>query len=174
MTASRRRFGTLSAAVVVLALATGCSPSSTTSPSSPTSSASGPHATAAAPSLPAPETGSLVIVGRIVTMDEPSVAEALLIEDGVVAAVGTRDEVMALAGDQVPVIDIGQNVAYPGFIDAHAHWIGDRAYYGLESAGEALDAAVSRGFEVGASDYIKKPFGPHELLERIAAALGSG
>ena len=36
------------------------------------------------------------------------------------------------------------------------------------------DAAVSRGFEVGASDYIKKPFGPHELLERIAAALGSG
>ena len=36
------------------------------------------------------------------------------------------------------------------------------------------DAAVSRGFEVGACDYIKKPFGPHELLERIAAALGSG
>jgi CheY-like chemotaxis protein len=36
------------------------------------------------------------------------------------------------------------------------------------------DAAVSRGFEVGASDYIKKPFGPHELLERIAAALASG
>jgi CheY-like chemotaxis protein len=36
------------------------------------------------------------------------------------------------------------------------------------------DAAVSRGFEVGASDYIKKPFGQHELLERIAAALGSG
>ena len=36
------------------------------------------------------------------------------------------------------------------------------------------DAAVSRGFEVGASDYIKKPFGRHELLERIAAALGSG
>ena len=35
------------------------------------------------------------------------------------------------------------------------------------------DAAVSRGFEVGASDYIKKPFGPDELLERIAAALGS-
>src|SRR5262245_19282124 len=35
------------------------------------------------------------------------------------------------------------------------------------------DAAVSRGFEVGASDYIKKPFGPHELLDRIAAALGS-
>ena len=70
-------------------------------------------------------------------MDEPPVAEALLIEDGTVAAVGTRDEVLALAGDQVPVIDIGQNVAYPGFIDAHAHWIGDRNYYSLEIAGRS-------------------------------------
>ena len=35
----------------------------------------------------------------------------------------------------MPVIDIGQNVAYPGFIDAHAHWIGDREYYGIETAG---------------------------------------
>ena len=90
--------------------------------------------------------GSLVIVGRIVTMDEPPVAEALLIEDGTVTAVGTRDEVLALAGDQVPVIDIGENVAYPGFIDAHAHWIGDREYYGIESPAEAMDAALTRGW----------------------------
>ena len=68
-------------------------------------------------------------------MDEPPVAEALLIEDGTVTAVGTRDEVLALAGDEVPVIDLGQNVAYPGFIDAHAHWIGDREYYDLDTRG---------------------------------------
>ena len=64
------------------------------------------------------------------------------IEDGTVAAVGTRDEVLALAGDQVPIVDIGQNVAYPGFIDAHAHWIGDREYYAIETPAEAMDAAV--------------------------------
>ena len=75
-------------------------------------------------------------------MDEPPIAEALLIEDGTVTAVGTRDEVLARAGDEVPVIDIGQNVAYPGFIDAHAHWIGDREYYGVDSPAEAMDAAV--------------------------------
>ena len=34
-------------------------------------------------------------------MAEPPIAEALLIEDGTVAAVGTRDDVLALAGDQV-------------------------------------------------------------------------
>lgn len=79
-------------------------------------------------------------------MDEPPVAEALLIEDGAVAAVGTRDDVLALADDQVPVVDIGQHVAYPGFIDAHAHWIGDRDYYGIGSAAEAMDATLSRGW----------------------------
>jgi CheY-like chemotaxis protein len=33
------------------------------------------------------------------------------------------------------------------------------------------EAAVNRGFDAGASDYIKKPFSPRKLLERIAAAL---
>ncbi|MEO7228974.1 MAG: hypothetical protein ABIZ30_00100, partial [Candidatus Limnocylindrales bacterium] len=79
-------------------------------------------------------------------MDEPSVAEAVLIEDGLVTSVWTRTEMLALAGDQVPVIDIGDRVAYPGFIDAHALWIGDPEYYKLESAAEAiLDAARRRG-----------------------------
>ena len=91
-------------------------------------------------------TGSLVIVGNIVTMDDPAIAEALLIEDGQVTAVGTREEVLASAGGDVPVVDIGNNVAYPGFIDAHAHWIGDREYYGVGSPAEAMDLAVTRGW----------------------------
>ena len=102
-------------ALVGLTIVAGCAPSTTAPPS--------PSASGTASAI---RTGSLVIVGRIVTMDEPPVAEALLIQDGTVAAVGTRNEVLALAGDQVPIIDIAQNVAYPGFIDAHAHWIGDR------------------------------------------------
>ena len=140
MTTSGRRFSSLSAALVAFALVSGCAPSSTITPPPP-SSASSPSASSTAAS-----SGSLVLVGRIVTMDEPPVAEALLIEDGTVAAVGTRDEVVALAGDQVPVIDIGKNVAYPGFIDAHAHWIGDRNYYNLESPAQAMDAAATRGW----------------------------
>ncbi len=53
---------------------------------------------------------------------------------------------LARAGDDVPVMDIGQNVAYPGFIDAHAHWIGDRGTYGFDSPAEAMDAALVRGW----------------------------
>ena len=79
-------------------------------------------------------------------MDAPAIAEALLIDDGVVTLVGTRDEVVASAGEDVPVVDLGTNVAYPGFIDAHAHWIGDRQYYGVGSPAEAMDLAVRRGW----------------------------
>ncbi len=109
-----------------------CAPTETASPSPPADSA--------------PESGRMILVGQIVTMDHPAIAEALLIEDGRVAAVGTRDEVLALADDQTPVIDIGPNVAYPGFIDAHAHWIGDRQIYDIDSPAAAMDAAITRGW----------------------------
>ena len=99
-------------------------------------------------------------------MDEPSVAEAVFIEDGTVAAVGSRDEVLALAGDGARVIDIGRNVAYPGFIDAHAHWIGDRESYHLEAAQEAIDAAVSRGWTSISEQWVN----PERLTELTTLA----
>lgn len=36
----------------------------------------------------------------------------------------------------------------------------------------AQEADVSRGFEVGADDYIRKPFSPQELSARVQALLG--
>ena len=143
-------------------LASACAPSAIGSPS-PSASNAAPSATASS----ATGRGSIVIVGRIVTMDEPPIAEALFIEDGTVVAVGTRDEVLARADDQVPVIDIGQNVAYPGFIDAHAHWIGDREYYDLDTPAEAMDAAASRGWTSISEQWVN----PERLdeLESLAA-----
>jgi predicted amidohydrolase YtcJ len=131
-------------ALVALVAMQGCGSSAPPSVS-PAASDRAPEPTARASTI-APETGSLVIAGRIVTMDSPSVVEAILIEDGMVAAIGTRDEMVAVADDPVHIIDLGQNVAYPGFIDAHAHWIGDRDYYGVGSPAEAMGAAITRGW----------------------------
>jgi len=141
-------------ALVALTAFAGCAPNSTLSPTPSTSPA-------------AIQSGSLVIVGRIMTMADPAIAEALLIEDGVVTAVGSRDAVLALAGDEVPIIDIGQNVAYPGFIDAHAHWIGDRDYYGLDSPAAAMEAALTRGWASISEQWVN----PERLdeLETLAA-----
>ena len=75
---------------------------------------------------------------------------------------------MALAGEEVPVIDIGANVAYPGFIDAHAHWIGDRDYYGLDSAEEAMDAALIRGWTSISEQWVN----PERLAELETLAGG--
>jgi predicted amidohydrolase YtcJ len=131
------------AVLLILAIVAGCGSVGT---SSPATAASATAAGSAVPSASATGSGSLVIVGRIVTMSDPPVAEALLIENGTVTVVGTEDEVADAAGDDVPLIDIGRNVAYPGFIDAHSHWIGDRETYGAGSRAEAMDAALSRGW----------------------------
>ena len=155
------------AALLLLAIVIGCGTSSTTSSSSPTAPSDAPMPPASA--TPSASYGSrLVIVGRIVTMDDPPIAEALLIEDGMVAAVGARDEVLALAGDEVPVLDIGQNVAYPGFIDAHAHWIGDRDYYGIDTPAAAMDAASSRGWTSISEQWINPE--KLDLLTSLATA----
>jgi len=88
----------------------------------------------------------VILVGQIVTMDDPPVVEAIAFADGEVLATGTRDEVMTLADDATEVIDLGSNVAYPGFIDAHSHWIGDREVMGIGTPEEAIAAALVRGW----------------------------
>jgi len=130
------------AATVGLSALIACSPNATVP--SPTSGSAAAPTEDAGPAVP--DNGSLIIVGRIITMDDPPTAEAVFIDGGVVVSVGTRDQVLAAAGDGIPVVDIGDNVAYPGFIDAHAHWIGDRGYYGIDTAEAAIDAAARRGW----------------------------
>jgi hypothetical protein len=83
-----------------------------------------------------------------------------------VTAVDTREDVLALAGDGVPVIELGSNVAYPGFIDAHAHWIGDREYFDIETPAEAMDAAITRGWTSISEQWVN----PERLDELTALA----
>jgi predicted amidohydrolase YtcJ len=154
--------------MLVAALAIGCAPDSTALHSSSTAPAS---FTAAVPSATAAASGlrSLVMVGRIQTMDDPPFAEALFIEDGLVRAVGKRDEVLSAAGDDVPIVDLGTNVAYPGFIDAHAHWIGDRQYYSVESPAEAMDLAIARGWTSISEQWVNP-----ERLDELTTLAGQG
>lgn len=154
------------AVLLVAALAIGCAPDSLASKAPSTAPVTSSSASAPSATIDSGQEG-LVIVGRILTMDAPSIAEALFIEDGVVRAVGEREEVLSAAGDDVPVVDIGTNVAYPGFIDAHAHWIGDREYYSVESLAEAMDLAVTRGWTSISEQWVNP-----ERLDELTALAG--
>jgi predicted amidohydrolase YtcJ len=153
----------LASALVVVAIAA-CGTAATASPAS---TPVAPPSAELASSGPA-DGEAVVLVGRIVTMDEPPVAEAILIAHGEVAAVGTREDILALAGDQAQILELGSNVAYPGFIDAHAHWIGDREYYRVETPAEAMDAAITRGWTSISEQWVN----PERLVELTALAEG--
>jgi predicted amidohydrolase YtcJ len=112
-----------------------------------TSGAGAPPPEGPGRSLPVVPEGpaEVVFTGHIVTMDHPARVEAMAIAKGRVLALGDLDEVMAHAGNSTQVIDLGSNVAYPGFVDAHSHWIGDRDQMGLD-APQAMDSALAHGW----------------------------
>lgn len=59
--------------------------------------------------------------GNIITVDQnESIAEAILIEDGKIKAVGSNDEILSL-GNDAEKIDLEKKTVLPGFIDPHGH-----------------------------------------------------
>jgi predicted amidohydrolase YtcJ len=175
-----RRISTLSTVLVVVVGACGPATMSFTPQTSPSARTESTRATPAAtfstsPSDPAaPSTagldpssvrsGLVILLGQVVTMAQPARAEAIAFEDGVIVSAGSRDDVMSLADDRTTVIDLGRNVAYPGFIDAHAHWIGDRNVYAQGSTPEdAISAALSRGWTSISEQWV----GPQGLIDEL-------
>ena len=65
------------------------------------------------------------INGQIVTMDEKTPeAAAVAVRDGVIIAVGSREEINNYISDRTEVIDLEGKTLIPGFIDSHAHFMG--------------------------------------------------
>lgn len=67
----------------------------------------------------------MYVAQRIRTLDpaKPQV-QALAVKDGKVLATGTREEVLAAAGQDARVVDLGSATVVPGLTDAHGHLAG--------------------------------------------------
>jgi len=61
--------------------------------------------------------------GTLITMNpaQPR-AEAMAIRDGLIQAVGSKEQVMACQGPTTQVVDLAGHTLLPGFIDAHGHF----------------------------------------------------
>jgi imidazolonepropionase len=94
-----------------------------------------------------------------VEMRELSIIEggAMLVSDGLIEHVGTREDVEPHVGPNAAVFDAGGRVVAPGFVDAHAHpvFAGDRAdeferraggatYQEIAAAGGGIRSTVRR------------------------------
>ena len=65
---------------------------------------------------------TVYVDGDILTMDDTQpVVEALAVRDGRILAVGSRSQVVAVAGANVEVRQLDGNTLLPGFIDSHGH-----------------------------------------------------
>lgn len=63
-----------------------------------------------------------VLIGKIYTMDESRPeAEAVVIRNGKISYLGNADEARRIVGQRTEVIDLGDRVALPGFIESHSH-----------------------------------------------------
>ena len=71
--------------------------------------------------------------GKVTTLDHARpAAAALAITQGVIEAVGSDSEVMALAGRDTRVIDLGGRRVIPGLNDSHTHLIRGGLNYNME------------------------------------------
>ena len=100
--------------------------------------------------------------GKVAIVDEEfSVAEALAIEDGRIAAVGSNTAVRALAGPRTRSVDLQGKTVLPGLIDSHTHPLGAAMYEldhpvpDMETIADVLDYFRERARVVPEGEWIR-------------------
>src|SRR5687767_4982785 len=100
--------------------------------------------------------------GKIITVDDRfSIAQAVAVTGDRFTAVGTNQEITRLAGPNTRRIDLRGRSVTPGFIDNHAHFMEEGAYWqlelrldGVESRKQALEMIRARAQARGPGQWI--------------------
>jgi predicted amidohydrolase YtcJ len=67
-------------------------------------------------------TADLVLIARrVLTLADADVARVVAIKDGSILAVGPHELLDSVVGPATEVLDVGDRVVMPGFVDVHAH-----------------------------------------------------
>ena len=70
--------------------------------------------------------------GKIATNATPSIAEAIVVEDGKILAVGSSSDLLRQYAKDAALVDLGGKTVIPGLNDSHMHVIRGGLHYNLE------------------------------------------
>lgn len=77
--------------------------------------------------------------GRVLTVDaKDSIAQAVAVKDGRIAAVGSNEDIKAHVGQGTQVIDLRGRTATPSLIDTHVHFSAAASLYTLDLSDPAI------------------------------------
>jgi predicted amidohydrolase YtcJ len=96
--------------------------------------------------------------GTIITIDESlPLAEAIALRNGLIQAVGTNEDMLALQGSKTVVVDLQGKTIMPGFVDPHTHILKDTGL-SLEDAQQlALENGITTLDEMTVTpDFVKE------------------
>ncbi len=116
--------------VATLVVVSACTAGTTSPDPEPSTTTASPTSTTTTTEVPLPDAPAGLILhnGQILTVDQDfTIARAVAITDGDIVAVGTSEELMALAGPDTLVIDVDGRTVMPGFVDPHTHHLQNAA-----------------------------------------------
>ncbi|MDX2128810.1 MAG: amidohydrolase [Chloroherpetonaceae bacterium] len=75
--------------------------------------------------IESPKADLILINGDFITLEDSlQNARALAIKADTILAIGSLEELKSFIGPNTDTLDLQGNIAYPGFIDAHSHFLG--------------------------------------------------
>lgn len=80
------------------------------------------------------------INGNIYTMNNRQVAQAMIVDDGIITSIGTNEQIQNLLNKNSNVIDLGGHTVLPGLIDSHLHNLQTSMSYDYIDLAQAKDA----------------------------------
>ena len=104
---------------------------------------------------------------KLLTMDAANKgADAIAIQNELIYAVGSSEEILAMATANSKIIDMEGLSITPGFIDSHSHRMTQRHKWGFETPAEASAEAVSQGW----TELVELSVDEDQLQSLIAAS----
>jgi len=96
--------------------------------------------------------------------DPGSIVQAMAVRDDMILALGSEQDILALAGPETEIIDLGGKMVLPGIVESHVHPMGNsesfaREKFGLRSTPTGYDLSM----DVAAT--------PDETMAQVARAM---